>query len=73
MARFYADEQFPLPVVELLRILEHDVLTVQEAGNAYQGILDEEVRSDAKATALSTYSWGVEAINSGSPTVVSKS
>jgi hypothetical protein len=32
MARFYADEQFPFPVVELLRTLGHDVLTVQEAG-----------------------------------------
>jgi predicted nuclease of predicted toxin-antitoxin system len=43
MARFYADEQFPFPVVELLRILGHDVLTVQEAGNADQGIPDNEV------------------------------
>ncbi|MBW4684208.1 MAG: DUF5615 family PIN-like protein [Komarekiella atlantica HA4396-MV6] len=43
MARFYADEQFPFPVVELLRGLGHDVLTVQEAGNAEQGIPDNEV------------------------------
>jgi predicted nuclease of predicted toxin-antitoxin system len=43
MARFYADEQFPFPVVELLRTLGHDVLTVQEAGNADRGIPDEEV------------------------------
>ncbi|MEH2142739.1 DUF5615 family PIN-like protein [Nostoc sp.] len=43
MVRFYADEQFPLPVAELLRTLGHDVLTVQEAGNAEQGIPDEEV------------------------------
>jgi predicted nuclease of predicted toxin-antitoxin system len=43
MARFYADEQFPLPVVELLRNLGHDVLTVQEAGNANQRIPDEQV------------------------------
>ncbi|ALF54177.1 hypothetical protein ACX27_17175 [Nostoc piscinale CENA21] len=43
MARFYADEQFPFPVVELLRNLGHDVLTVQEAGKAEQGISDEEV------------------------------
>jgi hypothetical protein len=40
---FYADEQFPSPVVELLRKLEHDVLTAQEAGNAGQGILDQAV------------------------------
>lgn len=43
MARFYADEQFPLPVVEFLRALGHDVLTVREAGNAEQGIPDDEV------------------------------
>lgn len=43
MARFYADEQFPFPVVELLRKLEHDVLTAQSAGNAGQGIPDEAV------------------------------
>lgn len=34
MARLYADEQFPRPVVEFLRNLGHDVLTVQEAGQA---------------------------------------
>lgn len=43
MASFYADEQFPLPVVEFLRLFGHDVLTVQEAGHAGQGIPDEEV------------------------------
>lgn len=43
MARFYADEQFPFPVVKLLRKLEHDVLTAQEAGNAGKGIPDEAV------------------------------
>ncbi|HEY4759482.1 MAG TPA: DUF5615 family PIN-like protein [Thermoguttaceae bacterium] len=32
MARFYANENFPLPVVEELRRLEHDVLTTQESG-----------------------------------------
>ena len=31
MARLYADEQFPLPVVQILRDFGHDVLTVQEA------------------------------------------
>jgi hypothetical protein len=38
MASFYADEQFPFQVTELLRNLGHDVLTVQEAGNANQRI-----------------------------------
>ena len=43
MARLYADEDFPLPVVEELRRLGHDVLTVQEAGRANQGIDDATV------------------------------
>ena len=30
--QLYADENFPLPVVEELRRLGHDVLTVQEDG-----------------------------------------
>jgi len=33
MAKMYADEQFPLPSVKILRNLGHDILTVQEAGN----------------------------------------
>lgn len=43
MARLYADEQFPRSVSELLRKLGHDVLTVQEAGNANQRIPDDQV------------------------------
>lgn len=43
MARLYADEQYPYPVVQLLRALGHDVLTVQEAGKANQGISDSDV------------------------------
>lgn len=43
MARLYADEQYPYPVVELLRALGHDILTVQEAGKANQGIPDSDV------------------------------
>lgn len=43
MARLYADEQCPYQVVELLRILGHDVLTVQEAGNANRKVPDEDV------------------------------
>ena len=41
MARLYADEQFPRKAVELLRSFGHDILTVQEAGNA--GLPDEDV------------------------------
>jgi predicted nuclease of predicted toxin-antitoxin system len=43
MARLYADEQYPLPIVEFLRTLGHDVLTVQEAGKANQQISDMDV------------------------------
>ena len=34
MARLYANENFPLPVVEELRRLGHDILTTLDAGNA---------------------------------------
>ena len=47
--RFYSNENFPLPVVESLRELGHDVLTSAEAGNANQGIPDEEVLNYATA------------------------
>jgi Domain of unknown function (DUF5615) len=41
--RLYADENFPLPVVEELRRLGHDVLTMYEDGRANQSIPDNEV------------------------------
>jgi len=47
MARFNADEDFPGPVVQMLRDLEHDVLTVQEAGR--RGSIDPQVLADATA------------------------
>jgi predicted nuclease of predicted toxin-antitoxin system len=47
--RFYANENFPRPVVERLRALGHDVLTAREAGNAGQGIPDPEVVRFARA------------------------
>ncbi|HIK45507.1 MAG TPA: DUF5615 family PIN-like protein [Leptolyngbyaceae cyanobacterium M65_K2018_010] len=43
MARLYADEHFPYPVVEFLRQLGHDVLTVQEAGQAGLKVPDDQV------------------------------
>ena len=43
MARFYANENFPLPVVAALREAGHDVLTVQETGRANQQWPDEAV------------------------------
>ncbi len=42
MARLYADEDFPFPVVEGLRQLGRDVLTTLEAGRANQGIADAD-------------------------------
>jgi hypothetical protein len=39
----YANENFPLPVVERLRERRHDVLTVQETGTAGRALPDEEV------------------------------
>jgi predicted nuclease of predicted toxin-antitoxin system len=49
MAHLYADEQFPYAVVEYLRDLEHDVLTVQEAGQANLKIPDDEVLAFASS------------------------
>ncbi len=43
MIKLYADEQFPLPVVKILRTLGYDILTVQDAGKAEQKIPDPEV------------------------------
>ena len=45
MASFYSNENFPLPVVEELRKLGHDVLTTEEAGKSDLAIPDEEVLS----------------------------
>jgi predicted nuclease of predicted toxin-antitoxin system len=47
MARLYADENFPLQVVEYLRRLGHDVLTVQEDGCAGQAMTDPAVLARA--------------------------
>ena len=49
MAKLYANENFPLPVVEELRRLGHDVLTIQEAGDARQSVSDEQVLAFATA------------------------
>lgn len=42
-ARFYSDENLPVTLIKALREFNHDVLTSYEAGNANQGISDEEV------------------------------
>lgn len=49
MARLYANENFPQPVVQELRNLAHDVLTTVEAGNANQLIPDDEVLEFARS------------------------
>jgi predicted nuclease of predicted toxin-antitoxin system len=46
----YADENFPLRVIEHLRGLGHDVLTVFEDGRANQSINDQDIL--ARATEL---------------------
>jgi hypothetical protein len=43
LARFYANENFPFPVVATLQELGHDVLTSLDAGTAGRGVPDEEV------------------------------
>jgi hypothetical protein len=49
MARLYANENFPFPVIEELRKLEHDVLTMHEAGTADQLLSDEALLACASA------------------------
>lgn len=43
MARLLADENFPFPVTQELRVLGHDVMTLNELGKADQGFTDEAV------------------------------
>jgi uncharacterized protein DUF5615 len=45
--RFYANENFPRPVIWALRGLGHDVLTSLEAGRANLRVPDEQVLADA--------------------------
>jgi|SRR5580700_6151781 hypothetical protein len=58
MARIYADEDFSYPTVEVLRLLWHDVVTAQEAGEGGQGKTDDQVLAFAVANerALVTFS-----------------
>jgi Domain of unknown function (DUF5615) len=43
VALLYANENFPFPVVEELRRLGHDAITVAETGRANRQMSDEEV------------------------------
>lgn len=49
MARLYADEDFPLPVVHALRAAGHDVITLQETGQGNRALIDEDVLAAATA------------------------
>ena len=51
----YADEDFPLPAVEELRRLGHDVLTAQEDGRAAAPDPDVLARAHALGRAVPTY------------------
>ena len=50
MTHLYSNENFPFPVVEKLRQLGHDVLTMQDAGQTGQSMSDEAVLSFAQET-----------------------
>lgn len=49
LARLYANENFPRPVVDALRRFGHDVLTSLEAGRAGAAVPDDEVLAFATA------------------------
>ena len=49
MVRLYADENVPLPVIEKLRALGHDVLTVVEDGKGNRRYPDASILRDATA------------------------
>ncbi len=49
MARFHANENYPLPVAEELRLLGHDVLTIQETAQSGRAMPDEAVLAFAHA------------------------
>jgi hypothetical protein len=43
LARLYSNENFPIPAVEALRELGHDIITCHDAGQCNRKIPDEEV------------------------------
>lgn len=49
MARLFADENFPFPVVEALRRIGHDVVTVVDIGKAGQALTDKAILELAAA------------------------
>jgi hypothetical protein len=57
MPRLYANENFPLPVVEELRRYGHNVLTIQEAGYANQAMSDDAVLAFAATEKRATLTF----------------
>ena len=53
--RLYADEDFPLPAVEELRRLGHDVVTAQEDGRSATPDPDVLARAHALGRSIVTY------------------
>jgi len=49
VARLFADENFPFPVVEALRRIGHDVVTIADAGKAGQSLADQTILELAAA------------------------
>jgi len=49
MAKIYSNENFPIPVVEALRAMGHDVQTTRDAGKDGMAVPDEEVLGHAAA------------------------
>ncbi len=49
LVRFYSNENLPSSIVKALREFGYDLLTSLEAGNANQGIPDDEVLAFATA------------------------
>ncbi len=43
MAKFYSNENFPIPVVDALRTLGYDVATIQDRGRANESMPDPDV------------------------------
>ncbi len=52
MARLYANENFPLPVVEALHGVGHEVITTADVGQSGKRIADDEVLHCAIARRL---------------------
>lgn len=60
MANLFADENFPLAVVEFLRQSGHTVVTLQQSGHASLALSDPEVLAlaiEAKSAVLTMNRW----------------